>query len=101
MDATNIIIGIFTVLAFIGVYGFLRKRVAEQDMSERIKSLGKQANSNTASQIERQFKGDDHQGGLSELFDVTAGLGISEYKTLFIQAGWGTKNAQRNALLIK
>lgn len=101
MEYTEFIIGGVTFLVFILIYLLMNQKASQQDIVEKAKIAGQQASRQSSTNINRPNKVEGYDASVSELFDVATGLGRSEYKTLFTQAGWNPKHAQRNAILTK
>lgn len=101
MGAIELIIGFVTFLTFMFMFWLMRQKYAKQDMAERLKSAGDAANPNFNSNLSKQTLSQVQQAGVSDLFNIATGANRSEYKVMFEQAGWNTKNADRSIIMLK
>ncbi len=101
MEYTELLIATLAFLSFLGILYFLRRKANQDDIVQRVKAAGQSANRQISGSIERNLHTEKYEAGVSDLFDVATGLGNSEYKVLFRQAGWNPKNAQRDAIITK
>jgi len=101
MGYAELIIGTLTFSSFVFIFWLMRRKYAQQDMVERIKAAGDAANPHAGSGTAHKTLDQAYQAGVSDIFDVSTGLGRSEYKIMFEQAGWNPKNAQRTIILLK
>ncbi len=101
MGYAELIVGALTFSSFVFIFWLMRRKYAQQDMVERIKAAGDAANPHAGSGKAHQTLGQAYKAGVSDIFDVSAGLNRSEYKIMFEQAGWNPKNAQRTIIQLK
>lgn len=101
MGIIELIVGFFTFASFVFIYWLMRRKYAQVDILDRVKAVGIEANQGISVSTSKSALGKVYEAGVSDLFDVTGGFARSEYKTMFEQAGWNPKNAQKTVAMLK